>query len=177
MKRIFNLLGAAAVALAAAGCAGDNTAVSLEQYSLLSGTGSEVLGGGYKVAVRLHGVTGSQGIVVRTSDVTYRPALNHLWSGALEDELACLMVSAMQEKHASKALQVGIDVMNFNGSLEGTVEIDALVTVTDGKKELWSQAFAHRSVQNGQGYPALVRELKRGWMEICGNAAGRMPGQ
>lgn len=174
MRYLSKLLGSVIIALTASGCTSNISTVSLEQYSLLSDTSSAVLNDEYQVKVKLYGIIDSSGIVIRTSDVTYRPALHHVWGGKLEDELAVLIKEAMLEHHVDQALQVNCEVMRFNGALDGSVEIDALFKVSDGKKTIWSRSFSFTSIQKASGYPDLVSELKRGWRKICSEAVDLM---
>lgn len=174
MNQLIKLLGAACVAVSLSACTGNSDPVSFEQYSLIDGIGSEVLGSDYGIKVNLHGVIDGHGIVIRTSDVTFRPAVSHLWSGELADELRMLLAEAMLSEGVDHATAVNVEVLKFNGSLDGAVEIDAWISASDGERELFSKSFSYRAIQAENGYPALVRTLKRGWMQIADKAARLM---
>lgn len=157
-----------------AGCGANSESVSLDEYSLLEGTGSAALTAPYSVTVRLHGIVDSQGIVIRTSDVTYRPAVRHLWSGELADELKLILSDSLLRYGVNDNVALDVDVMKFNGSLDGQVEIDAWISAVNGRKTLLSRAFTYNGQQSQDGYAALVRELKRGWTVIADEVCSQL---
>lgn len=157
-----------------AGCGANSESVSLDEYSLLEGTGSAALTAPYSVTVRLHGIVDSHGIVIRTSDVTYRPAARHLWSGELADELKLILSDSLLRYGVNENVALDVDVMKFNGSLDGQVEIDAWISAVNGKKTLLSRAFTYNGQQSQDGYAALVRELKRGWTMIADEVCSQL---
>lgn len=151
------------------GCS-SGAAVNSERYSLVDGITSASMDRDYKVTTKVYGMLGDGALVVKTSDVGLRSAVHHKWSSKLEEQLSLIMKDALIRHSAAKNIEVAVVVKDFSGSTSGEVYIDAFIEARKGKQRLMKAPFAYHGRQSGQGYPALVSELKAGWSEICEQA-------
>lgn len=91
------ILAAASFAAAVlSGCSAGSEPETV-RYSLISGVSASSLSSPYKIKVSLFGDLKDGGLAVRTSDVTVRPAVHHVWSGGLDSQLEVLIAGAMHD--------------------------------------------------------------------------------
>lgn len=148
--------------------------VNYDRYSMLDGIPSSAFNYSYMINVDLYSVLNEGGIVVKTSDVALRPATNHRWADALDSQLKVITASELKKRNIKDNLVVNWAVSKFNGDLNGNVEIAANCVVTLKKKVILNREFTYNSHQAEDGYQGLVKELRKGWIDIAGKLAASL---
>ncbi|MGN0908012.1 MAG: ABC-type transport auxiliary lipoprotein family protein [Succinivibrio sp.] len=165
-----------AAALAAAmlsGCTAGNEPETV-RYSLTSDVAASSLSSPYKITVSLFGELKDGGLAVRTSDVTVRPAVHHVWSGGLDSQLEVLLADAMHQAGVGSDVSVDARIYKFEGSLNGETSIEAVIAASRSGKTILRQGFSYSGRQSRQGYAPMAEDLGKGFRGIAAQAASIM---
>jgi uncharacterized lipoprotein YmbA len=175
--RIKKALGIASIVAAAAlcGCTAGQEPETV-RYSLIDGVSASSLASPYRITVDLFGDLQDGGLALRTSSVTVRPAVHHVWAGGLDSQLAVLLADAMHEAGVPANTAVDAQIYKFEGSLSGTTSIEAVISASRGGKEFMRQGFSYSGRQSSQGYAPMAEDLKKGFKGIAAQAASLMAG-
>ena len=73
----------------------------------------------------------------------------------------------MYKENFAKNTSFAIYVNKFNGSIDGTVEIDLSVSAFKNNKQILFKNYVRKGKQDASGYDALVIKLKGFYNEIC----------
>lgn len=171
------ILAAASFAAAVlSGCSAGSEPETV-RYSLISGVSASSLSSPYKIKVSLFGDLKDGGLAVRTSDVTVRPAVHHVWSGGLDSQLEVLIAGAMHDAGVGSDVSVEASVYKFEGSLGGATAIEAVIAASRAGKAIFRQGFSYSGHQLKQGYAPMAEELEKGFRGIAAQAASLMAGR
>lgn len=150
-----------------------STEVNFERYSLLEDNLFDGTCSNSEVTVKPFGVLNDGSVVLKISDVTLRPAKNHRWSSDLGTQLEMLFKKTLCEKiKTSGTYEYNMELYKFYGDRDGNVSIEVRLSVLDTDGTLLnSKIFSRELHQEGDGYAALVRSLKEGWLLVCEDMA------
>lgn len=115
------------------------------------------------------------GVVYQTSDVQYVMAENHLWAGALEQQLQQTLVENLdhllptwlvssQPLGDPKAVALSVRVTAFHGRYDGRVVVRG-EWVLNRRDHYIKQPFALLMLQPEEGYESLIRTLSSAWQQ------------
>lgn len=168
------LIASAAISAAVlSGCTAGSEPETV-RYSLISGVSASSLSSPYRIKVSLFGDLKDGGLAVRTSDVTVRPAVHHVWSGGLDSQLEVLLADAMHEAGVGGDVSVDASIYKFEGSLGGATAIEAVIAASRAGKQIFRQGFSYSGRQSKQGYAPMAEDLEKGFRGIAAQAASLM---
>lgn len=152
------LLAGAIAALALFGCSTDE--VNYDRYSLVEDVAPDVFDAGYDITLSVNEALNEGGVVLKTSEVTLRSAVNHRWTSDIKEQLAMLIADSLNRYSVSKKLSFKVYISQFYGSTSGETFVKFNVNVTKKGKVILSKEYSATSKQEHDGYPALVSKLK-----------------
>jgi len=127
----------------------------------------------------------NEGIVMQLSEVEVQQARNHIWAGALSQQLkqalqqhltAALpharVLQGGPQSRASDTLWVDLELTAFQGHYDGKAVVRGAWQIRRSAGEALSrQSFAVEQTLGADGYPALVKALARAWAEVAARLA------
>ena len=155
------------------GCFG-NSEVVYDRYTLIEDLNGEAIDTNYDVKVTLLDILNEGGIVLKTSQVTLRPASNHRWATDLDAQLQALLVESLFLHHVSSKYKYNLYVYKFYGDIEGNTEIAALFVAEKGGHKIFEKVFSYSGQQKQPGYGGLVMELKQGFKQVTEQIANSL---
>lgn len=151
------------------GCS-QNT-VTPDRYSIIDNVSSLSYNATYNIKVNMNATLDEGGVVIKTSDVTFRAASNHRWSSDLKEQIYLIFKDFYTKYQVKNDLVSSIYVNKFYGSQEGMVYIDLSVTVRRKNSSYYEKQFVFEELQSESGYPSLVEKLKEGIYQIAQETA------
>ena len=145
--------------------------------------------GSVLVTVKLPSYLNDRYIVYQSDDVSIESARLNLWADPLEQaiprrlsaELGQLQprygwITPLGAASAPHAVELLVVFDQFNGRFDGHAVLSGHWLLRDGRQTTpATQPFRIEVAQRGNGYPALVRALNQGLVELAKEIARQMP--
>lgn len=151
------------------GCS--QSTITPDRYSIIDNVSSLSYNAPYNIKVDMNATSDEGGVVIKTSDVTFRSASNHRWSSDLKEQISLIFKDFYTKYQIRKDLVSNIYINKFYGSQNGMVYIDLSVTVKLKNNSYYEKQFVFDEVQSENGYPSLVEKLKEGIYQIAQETA------
>ncbi len=141
--------------------------VIYDRYTLIEDLNGAAINANYNLNVNVLDILNEGGVVLKTSDVTLRPATNHRWASELSAQLRALLVEALYKHNVSSKNIYTLYVYKFYGDIDGNTDIAVLFVAERGQKKIFEKTFNYAGQQEKPGYDGLVLELKKGFKQLA----------
>lgn len=165
MKKIATVLCGSLLALTLNGCSSDS--VNYDRYSLIEDIAPDVFDANYDITLSVNEALNEGGVVLKTSDVTLRSAVNHRWTSDIKEQLAMLLADSLSKYSVSNRLKIKVHVSKFYGSTSGQTYVNFNCIVSKGSsKPHFVKEYSLNGTQAKDGYASLVSKLKEDYVSL-----------